>query len=288
MRYQEAGTPLVILTGKEYGTGSSRDWAAKGPALLGVKADHRRELRADPPEQPGGHGGAAAGLSGGLRPEVAGPHRDGDDQHHRHRRGADARRDRDGDGAGRGRQGDGASRRSSGSTRRWSSTTTGTGAFCSGCCGSSCGRADGGRPVPAALADARRRRPGCRERMGCPEGASVPLRLRDADSDGTAATGGAAVPVRVAGTHAPISESAAPMLGRSQNESAPRTQVRGALRFQAQRRTQATRSRSRSPVSPSRRRRSARSRSWRIRSRVTPIIRPISSSVRLLPSSRPK
>ncbi|MDQ3137280.1 MAG: aconitate hydratase AcnA, partial [Gemmatimonadota bacterium] len=34
MRYQEAGTPLVILTGKEYGTGSSRDWAAKGPALL--------------------------------------------------------------------------------------------------------------------------------------------------------------------------------------------------------------------------------------------------------------
>jgi aconitate hydratase len=37
MRYIEAGTPLVILTGKEYGTGSSRDWAAKGPALLGVK-----------------------------------------------------------------------------------------------------------------------------------------------------------------------------------------------------------------------------------------------------------
>jgi aconitate hydratase len=38
MRYQEAGTPLVVLTGKEYGTGSSRDWAAKGPALLGVRA----------------------------------------------------------------------------------------------------------------------------------------------------------------------------------------------------------------------------------------------------------
>jgi aconitate hydratase len=38
MRYQAAGTPLIILTGKEYGTGSSRDWAAKGPALLGVKA----------------------------------------------------------------------------------------------------------------------------------------------------------------------------------------------------------------------------------------------------------
>ncbi len=38
MRYIAEGTPLVILTGKEYGTGSSRDWAAKGPALLGVKA----------------------------------------------------------------------------------------------------------------------------------------------------------------------------------------------------------------------------------------------------------
>jgi aconitate hydratase len=38
MRYQQEGIPLVILTGKEYGTGSSRDWAAKGPALLGVKA----------------------------------------------------------------------------------------------------------------------------------------------------------------------------------------------------------------------------------------------------------
>jgi len=37
-RYIAAGTPLIILTGKEYGTGSSRDWAAKGPALQGVKA----------------------------------------------------------------------------------------------------------------------------------------------------------------------------------------------------------------------------------------------------------
>jgi aconitate hydratase len=36
--YQEAGVPLVILAGKEYGSGSSRDWAAKGTSLLGVKA----------------------------------------------------------------------------------------------------------------------------------------------------------------------------------------------------------------------------------------------------------
>ena len=38
MKYQASGTPLVVLAGKEYGTGSSRDWAAKGTMLLGVKA----------------------------------------------------------------------------------------------------------------------------------------------------------------------------------------------------------------------------------------------------------
>jgi aconitate hydratase len=38
MKYQAAGTPLVVLAGKEYGTGSSRDWAAKGTLMLGVKA----------------------------------------------------------------------------------------------------------------------------------------------------------------------------------------------------------------------------------------------------------
>ena len=38
MRYQKEGTPLVVLAGTEYGTGSSRDWAAKGTTLLGVRA----------------------------------------------------------------------------------------------------------------------------------------------------------------------------------------------------------------------------------------------------------
>ncbi|MFM8558335.1 MAG: aconitate hydratase, partial [bacterium] len=37
-RYRAAGTPLVVLAGKEYGTGSSRDWAAKGTLMLGVRA----------------------------------------------------------------------------------------------------------------------------------------------------------------------------------------------------------------------------------------------------------
>jgi aconitate hydratase len=38
MKYKSEGTPLVIIAGKEYGSGSSRDWAAKGVMLLGVKA----------------------------------------------------------------------------------------------------------------------------------------------------------------------------------------------------------------------------------------------------------
>jgi aconitate hydratase len=38
MQYQKEGTPLIVIAGKEYGTGSSRDWAAKGPRLLGIKA----------------------------------------------------------------------------------------------------------------------------------------------------------------------------------------------------------------------------------------------------------
>ncbi|MCK0105798.1 aconitate hydratase AcnA [Marinobacter sp. S0848L] len=38
MKYQQKGTPLVVIAGKEYGTGSSRDWAAKGTRLLGVRA----------------------------------------------------------------------------------------------------------------------------------------------------------------------------------------------------------------------------------------------------------
>jgi aconitate hydratase len=38
MKYKQEGVPLIILAGKEYGSGSSRDWAAKGPKLQGVRA----------------------------------------------------------------------------------------------------------------------------------------------------------------------------------------------------------------------------------------------------------
>ena len=56
VNYQAAGIPLVVLAGKEYGSGSSRDWAAKGTTLLGVQGRHRRELRAHPPLEPDRHG----------------------------------------------------------------------------------------------------------------------------------------------------------------------------------------------------------------------------------------
>ena len=52
-RYAAEGVPLVVIAGKEYGSGSSRDWAAKGTALLGVRAVIAAELRAHPPLEPG-------------------------------------------------------------------------------------------------------------------------------------------------------------------------------------------------------------------------------------------
>ncbi|GAA3405940.1 aconitate hydratase [Pseudarthrobacter polychromogenes] len=73
--YRAAGTPLVVLAGKEYGSGSSRDWAAKGTALLGVKAviaeSYERIHRSNligmgvlPLQYPAGESAATLGLSG--------------------------------------------------------------------------------------------------------------------------------------------------------------------------------------------------------------------------------
>ncbi|WP_042375911.1 aconitate hydratase AcnA [Streptacidiphilus melanogenes] len=73
--YQAAGTPLVVLAGKEYGSGSSRDWAAKGTALLGVKAviaeSYERIHRSNligmgvlPLQFPEGHTADSLGLTG--------------------------------------------------------------------------------------------------------------------------------------------------------------------------------------------------------------------------------
>jgi aconitate hydratase len=74
-RYLAEGTPLVVLAGKEYGSGSSRDWAAKGPNLLGVRAviaeSYERIHRSNllmmgilPLQFPDGEGAASLGLTG--------------------------------------------------------------------------------------------------------------------------------------------------------------------------------------------------------------------------------
>jgi aconitate hydratase len=83
MKYRDEGVPLVILAGKEYGTGSSRDWAAKGPALLGVRAViaesyeriHRSNLvgmGVAPLELTGGESVESLGLTGRESYEIEG------------------------------------------------------------------------------------------------------------------------------------------------------------------------------------------------------------------------
>ena len=81
--YQEAGVPLVVLAGKEYGSGSSRDWAAKGTALLGVRAviaeSYERIHRSNligmgvlPLQYPKGENAESLGLSGTETFEITG------------------------------------------------------------------------------------------------------------------------------------------------------------------------------------------------------------------------
>jgi aconitate hydratase len=83
MRYQEAGVPLVVLAGREYGAGSSRDWAAKGTALLGVRAviatSYERIHRSNlvgmgvlPLQFPEGEDARSLGLDGSETFDIAG------------------------------------------------------------------------------------------------------------------------------------------------------------------------------------------------------------------------
>jgi aconitate hydratase len=83
MNYAEAGTPLIVLAGKEYGSGSSRDWAAKGTALLGVRAvlaeSYERIHRSNligmgvlPLQFPDGESAESLGLSGEETFDIAG------------------------------------------------------------------------------------------------------------------------------------------------------------------------------------------------------------------------
>jgi aconitate hydratase len=83
VKYLDAGVPLVVIAGKEYGSGSSRDWAAKGTLLLGVKAViaesferiHRSNLvnmGVLPLQFKAGESAAALGLTGFERYELTG------------------------------------------------------------------------------------------------------------------------------------------------------------------------------------------------------------------------
>jgi len=65
MKYQHDGVPLLIVAGKEYGSGSSRDWAAKGVLLLGVRAVIAESFERIHRTKSGGHGRAAARIPGG-------------------------------------------------------------------------------------------------------------------------------------------------------------------------------------------------------------------------------
>ncbi|HXZ27140.1 MAG TPA: aconitate hydratase, partial [Terriglobales bacterium] len=82
-QYRKEGVPLVLLAGKEYGSGSSRDWAAKGPLLLGVRAviaeSYERIHRSNlvgmgilPLQFPAGQNADSLGLSGEEVYEITG------------------------------------------------------------------------------------------------------------------------------------------------------------------------------------------------------------------------
>ena len=73
--YAADGVPLIILAGAEYGSGSSRDWAAKGTLLLGVRAVLADLLRADPPLEPDRHGRAAPAVPDRRLEGKSGTHR---------------------------------------------------------------------------------------------------------------------------------------------------------------------------------------------------------------------
>ena len=76
-RYQKEHVPLIVIAGKEYGTGSSRDWAAKGTHTARRTRGDRRELRAHPSQQPDRDGRAGARIQAGSESRVVGVNRAG-------------------------------------------------------------------------------------------------------------------------------------------------------------------------------------------------------------------
>ena len=165
IEYHEEGTPLCVIAGKEYGSGSSRDWAAKGPRLLGVRfvlaESYERIHRSNlvgmgilPLQFPDGEIGGVARARRGRRRSTSS----------RSRRARRRLRSP--------RPGVRTSRRASASTRRTSGSTTGTTASCTSCC-ATCARTDPSRTAGG---------PGCRR---TPPGRS---RARSSTSSATTRT----------------------------------------------------------------------------------------------------
>ena len=136
MKYKAEGVPLVVLAGAEYGSGSSRDWAAKGPFLQGVRAVlaasferiHRSNLVDD--------GRPAAGIRARHDLAIARPHRRGSLRHPRARRQPPAAAEDQGRRHQPRRQDERVLDAPCASTRPSSSTTIATAASCRRCCGS--------------------------------------------------------------------------------------------------------------------------------------------------------
>ena len=138
MEYADEDMPLCVLAGKEYGSGSSRDWAAKGPRLLGIRfviaESYERIHRSNlvgmgilPLQFPDGETAESLGLDGSTRPSTSSRWRTAAKH------------------AGRDRPATWSSRRGCGSTRRTSGSTTATAASCTSCCASCATAADRGR-----------------------------------------------------------------------------------------------------------------------------------------------
>ena len=136
MKYKAEGVPLVVLAGAEYGTGSSRDWAAKGPYLLGVRAVIASSFERIHRSNLVGMGILPLQLAAGQSWESLGLTRRGSFRLPRSGRCDPARRRVDGPRHGGRRHGQRVLDARSASTRRSNWITTATAASCRRCCGS--------------------------------------------------------------------------------------------------------------------------------------------------------
>ena len=136
MKYIAEGTPTIVFGGEEYGTGSSRDWAAKGTQLLGVKAVVAKSFERIHRSNLVGMGVLPCQFKGGDTVASLGIQRRRDVRCHRDRGGDQAADGRDADHSPQGRHRADRCRCCCASTRRSRSITTSTAGSCRSCCGS--------------------------------------------------------------------------------------------------------------------------------------------------------